>query len=443
MAVSPARAAAFDILIRVEQEEAYASELLHSRRCEELSPADHGLTTELVMGVLRWRSWLDSLISHYSSIGLAKLDQEVLVALRLAAYQMAVLERVPKRAAVHESVELVKRARKRSAAPFTNAVLRKLSAARLRPPEHSFEGNEVQTLAETTAHALWLVEQWTKEFGLDTARRICAHNQRSPETSIHIFDRSAIDELTREGITLGPGILLRSAQRVLSGRLVATRAFREGRVFVQDEASQLVALLIGNAFNILDCCAAPGGKTRLLAERNPDAKILAVELHAHRARLLRKRVSVPNVHVVNADIRELAVSQLFDRVLVDAPCSATGTLSHHPEIKWRLKPEDLADLRSRQAAILQAAMRHVAPKGMLIYSTCSLEREENEEVVDSALNGQASFRVVDCSRELDQLRSQGELVWPEPASLTCGPFLRTIPGIHNCDGFFAAILQKK
>jgi len=443
MAVSPARAAAFDVLIRVERENAFASEVLHSRHYEKLSLPDHGLATELVMGVLRWRSWLDSVISRHSSLELTKLDLEVLVALRLAVYQMVFLERVPKRAAVHESVELVKRARKRSAVPFANAVLRRLSSAELRPPELTSQPNEPAAVASALAHPLWLVERWAREFGLDTARQICAYDQRTPETAVHVSDPSAIDELTQDGVLLGPGVLLSSARRVLSGRIVASRAFREGRVFIQDEASQLVALLVGRAASILDCCAAPGGKTRLLAERNSEAKILAMELHAHRARLLRERVPVQNVKVVNADICEFPVSQLFERVLVDAPCSGTGTLSHHPEIKWRLKPEDLADLQARQVAILQAAMRHVAPGGMLVYSTCSLEREENEDVVQAALSGQSSFRIASCSGELERLRSEGEVIWPEPASLTCGPFLRTIPGIHACDGFFAAILQRR
>jgi 16S rRNA (cytosine967-C5)-methyltransferase len=165
-------------------------------------------------------------------------------------------------------------------------------------------------------------------------------------------------------------------------------------------------------------------------------------LHAHRARLLRKLVPASNVEVINADVLDFTAGATFDRVLADVSCSGTGTLAHNPEIKWRLKPGDLADLQGRQLAILRAAMHRVAAGGRLVYSTCSLEPEENEEVVAKALSGQTEFSVLDCRLELQQLRSKGELAWSDLDSLTSGPFLRTIPGVHPCDGFFVAILQK-
>jgi 16S rRNA (cytosine967-C5)-methyltransferase len=180
----------------------------------------------------------------------------------------------------------------------------------------------------------------------------------------------------------------------------------------------------------------------MLAERNPSALIVAGELHPHRARTLRKLVTAPNVHVIAADVRKLPVTAFFDRVLADVPCSGTGTFARNPEIKWKLKPEDLADLQHRQVAILQSAMQRVASGGTLVYSTCSLEKEENSAVVEKALIADDSFRVLDCQLELERLRSQGELQWQDIDSLTCGPYLRTIPGVHPCDGFFAAILQK-
>jgi 16S rRNA (cytosine967-C5)-methyltransferase len=235
---------------------------------------------------------------------------------------------------------------------------------------------------------------------------------------------------------------LTSAYRVVSGDLTHTHAFREGRIAIQDEASQLVSLLVGQGSHILDCCAAPGGKTRILAEHSPNGTIVAIDLHPHRARMLRKLVGAANVQVIAADVRALPVMSLFDRVLADVPCSGTGTLARNPEIKWRLKPEDLADLQTRQLAILQAAMQRVSPGGRIVYSTCSLENEENSDVVERALHSDQSFHVMDCGVELGQLRSQGELRWQDLDSLTDGPYLRTIPGVHPCDGFFAAILEK-
>jgi len=450
MPVSPARAAAFDILLRVERESSYASELLHSAAYKRLSASDHALATELVMGVLRWRSRLDDEIAAAAAQPISRLDVEVLICLRLAVYQLRWLDRIPARAAIHESVELVKRSRKRSAAPFVNAVLRKLAAAPQKPEAVPDENASPEILAGFFAHPLWMVERWAREYGRSAARRICKHNQSIPVTAIRLRTATANAELNQEGITLAPGALLASARRVQSGDIAKTRCFRAGQIVIQDEASQLVAALVGHKLRIgtkiLDCCAAPGGKTLAMADYNPGAAILALELHPHRARLLRKLLrssdTADQIHIVAADARHLPTSQRFERVLVDVPCSGTGTLARNPEIKFRLKPGDLAELRQRQSAILRSVLAQVAPGGRLIYSTCSLEKEENEDVIEQALAENDSFRLLDCRAELDRLKAAGELTWPDPLSLTRGPYLRTIPGIHPCDGFFAAILEK-
>jgi len=442
MSTSPARGAAFDVLFRVERNDSYASELLHSTQLSKLSSTDHALTTELVMGVLRWRSFLDDEISRFSSKSIDKLDLEVLTALRLAAYQLLFLDRIPGRAAVHESVELVKRARKGSAAPFANAVLRKLASASAAKDLQQDDASTAAALSRKLAHPLWLAQRWERHFGLDRARQICSYDQHAPATAFCLTDASTEENLKSDGIDLAPGQLISSARRIRAGNVSITRAFAEGRVAIQDEASQLVALLVGKGSKILDCCAAPGGKTRVLAERNPKSGIVALELHEHRSRLLRQLVSAKNVEVITSDVLSFNASAGFDRVLADVPCSGTGTLAHNPEIKWRLKLEDLADLQGRQLAILRAAMRQVSSGGRLIYSTCSLEPEENEEVVEKALSKEPLFRVVDCRVELEQLRAEGELVWSDLDSLLSGRFVRTIPGVHPCDGFFVAILQR-
>jgi 16S rRNA (cytosine967-C5)-methyltransferase len=450
-AVSPARAAAFHILLRVERESSYASELLHAHTYDCLTVVDHSLTTELVMGVLRWRSLLDSQISESSAQPLAKLDPEILTALRIAVYQLGWLTRVPARAAINESVELVKRARKRSAAPFVNAVLRKLSTRLAQPPtapQLATSYSSADALATASAHPLWLVERWAQAYGLASARSICQHNQSIPVTAIRLRRPEAEDQLRAEGIELAPGALLASARRVLQGDVTRTAAFRAALCVIQDEASQLVASLVGAGERILDCCAAPGGKTTAIADRNPNASVTAVDLHPHRARLLRNLLARPaetgssNVQVIAADARTLPFSAKFDRVLADVPCSGTGTLARNPEIKWRLTPADLTDLQARQLAILRAAMAQVASGGRLIYSTCSLEKEENEVVIELALADDASFRIIDCGGELSSLHHEGILIWPDSVSLTQGPYLRTLPGVHPCDGFFAAILEK-
>lgn len=438
--ISPARVAAFDILLRIARENAYASELLHSARYSSISPADHRLATEITMGVLRWRSRLDEEISRFSSQPFHKLDPEVRESLRIAAYQLLYLDRIPASAAINESVELVKRARKKSAAPFVNAVLRKLTKRDVGPAPAEPTNNS-PALSRRFAHPNWLVDRWIAQFGAEATARICTYDQQPPATAIRLRDPAAEQELRDAGVTLSPGALLSSARIVNSGDITRTAAFRQGRVVIQDEASQLVAALVGYGSQILDCCCAPGGKTSILADRNPSSLVLAVELHPHRARLTHKLVGQSNVRVISADARHLPISARFDRILVDVPCSGSGTLARNPEIKWRLKPEDLADLQSRQLAILNSAMQRVAPGGRLVYSSCSLEHEENADVVERALAQNGDFRVLDVRGELETLCGTGDLVWPDVSRLVDGPYLRTLPGIHPCDGFFAAIIE--
>jgi 16S rRNA (cytosine967-C5)-methyltransferase len=409
------------------------------------------------MGVLRWQSLLDRRLAAASSQKIERLDGEVLAALRLGVYQLQFLSRVPARAAIFESVELVKAARKRSAAPFVNAVLRKIAGA---GAEDIFaeigKSHDSMTLAQNAAHPPWLVARWSEHYGLEATRQICIQDQTVPGTTIHIHDDEArVDqvnqisrtdaELAAAGVQLSPGRLLSAARRVLSGDVTGTRAYLEGRISIQDEASQLVALLVGRGEEILDCCAAPGSKTALIARRNPRAKVLATELHLHRARLLQNLNRLPNVQVVAADARHLPFSPsfTFDRILADVPCSGTGTLAGNPEIKWRLKVEDLHDLQLRQLAILKSALAQLAIGGRLVYSTCSLEHEENEAVVEAALEGTAEFKVADLKGELEQLRQCGEMCWEDIASLLAGPYLKTIPGVHPCDGFFAALIERR
>jgi len=424
------------------------------------------------------------------------MDREVLNALRLGVYQLLLLDRIPRHAAINESVELVKRARKRSAAGMANAVLRKVADS------HSLENSRVsQNRREVghpkflLSHPQWLVQRWERTYGSEFAEQICEYDQAAPETVLRFlnsqFDRqkairrssssadldassfsdqigpaaqgppvaavptldgrdslgassptTALDQHAADGIEFGQGKLLCCAALVKSGEITRTKVFREHSVVIQDEASQLVALLVGTGRNILDCCAAPGGKTRIIAERNPNQRVIAMDLHPHRARLLRKLVSEPNVLVVAGDARRMPFAKKFDRILVDAPCSGTGTLARNPDIKWRLTPEDIVRLHAYQIEILITAMQHVTPGGRIIYSTCSLEPEENEIVVQAAIEAEPSFKVIDCRDELQRLRDDGELAWSNTDSLLSGRYLRTIPGVHPCDGFFAAILVK-
>jgi 16S rRNA (cytosine967-C5)-methyltransferase len=440
VAVSPARIAAFNILLRVERESAYAVELLHGFLLDELSPVDRNLATEIVMGVLRWRSALDEAIAYLSFTPFRKLDFEVLTALRMGVYQKQFLAKVPAHAAVNETVELVKQAKKVSAAGLANAVMRKVKSAAYDPRASNLTG--VEYLSSALAHPRWLVERWMKELGDINAKLVCEYDQRIPATVLRISGAEGEALLLDQGIQLASGALMATARVVTSGDLTATQLFRDGQVSVQDEGSQLVAALVGKGRRILDCCAAPGGKTAAMATRLPEAEIVASELHPHRATLLRRLAPQQNVEVITADALNLPYGADFDRVLADVPCSGTGTLARNPEIKWKLKPEDILDLQTRQIGILRAAMRHVSPGGRLVYSTCSLEPEENEQVIASCLPANSEFKIIPVRTELQRLRESGELVWNNIDELINGDFLRTIPGVHPCDGFFAAILER-
>jgi 16S rRNA (cytosine967-C5)-methyltransferase len=440
VAVSPARVAAFNILLRVERESAYAVELLHSALLNGLSPIDRNLATEIVMGVLRWRSVLDETIARLSFTPFRKLDFEVLTALRMGVYQKQFLTKVPAHAVVNETVELVKQAKKTSAAGLVNAVMRKVKSAAYDPRASKL--GDVEYLSAALAHPKWLVERWVAFFSHDIAQKICEYDQRIPATVLRLNSPEDEALLAEQNIQLALGALMATARVVTCGEVSATQTYRNGKIAIQDEGSQLVAALVGKGRRILDCCAAPGGKTAAMATRLPQAKIVATELHPHRAALLRRLVPQQNVEVVTADALALPYGADFDRVLADVPCSGTGTLARNPEIKWKLKQEDLLNLQSRQVAILKAGMRYVSPGGRLVYSTCSLEPEENEQVISASLTRASDFKIIPVRTELQRLRESGELVWKHSDDLISGDFLRTIPGVHPCDGFFAAVLEK-
>ena len=434
--MSPARKAALLVLLRVERESSYAVELLHSPLLEDLSSVDRNLAQEIVLGVLRWQSLLDASFAGLVIKSLRKLDLEVRIALRMGVYQLAFLDRIPRHAIVDETVELVKRARKGSAAGMVNAVMRKLAMQR-----HCLTAGG-KGLAFDYAHPQWLVERWVAQFGLEKTHAICAYDQQVPATALRIAAPEQEDELHAEGVHLAPGALMKNARIVTSGDVTRTKLFTSGRIAIQDEGSQLVAAFVAGGSRILDCCAAPGGKTAAIAMAQPEARIFATDIHPHRARVLRQIASQPNVHVFAADARQLPFTTDFDRILADVPCSGTGTLARNPEIKWRLKPEDLADLQARQIAILTSALQHVAPGGRIVYSSCSLEAEETEDVISAVLKTANEFQVLPMSEELLRLKNSGALVWPDVETLLSGSFLRTIPGVHPCDGFFAAILER-
>ncbi len=443
-AISPARKSAFQVLMAVEREHSHSDDLLRGKAVEALSPADRNLATALVLGVLRWQIRLDHQLQVLLKRPHAKLDPEVLIALRLGAFQLLHLDRIPARAAIDESVELAKQAGHRFASGMVNAVLRKLAA----DPWFDFSEETAANLALAQAHPAWMVERWAEHFGLAAARDLCRHGQNQPALAIRIASPAVEEELAAAGVSLEPGKLLTAARTVTAGDLIATAAFREGRVRLQDEGSQLVAEFAGGGSTILDCCAAPGGKTLILAERNPQARIVACESNAQRFEQLRKRLADlgERVECRLADVSLLPEDSVFDLVLADVPCSGTGTLGRNPEIRHRLRPEDLARQAERQRAILHVALRAVRPAGRVVYSTCSLEPEENEQVISSVLEQTSNARLISIASRIEALLAEGILTASGAerlqATLTPEGMLRLLPGVFNTDGFFIAAIEK-
>ena len=453
--ISVARKIAYEVLSRVEAEGAYASDLLHSELGARVKPEDAGLATELVMGVLRWRRLLDFLLERQLKKPAARLDLPVALALRIGLYQLRFLERIPPRAAVNESVELVKSARKTSAATLVNAVLRR-TADEARVPATKFVP-QAAPLAERLgilhSHPTWMVERWLERLGEEQTIVLLEANNRARRLSCALHDVTRRDEifaaLQNAGLRVGPGNILQSAFAVSGGSPTRSESFRTGAISIQDEASQTIPLLLDtqSGDRVLDLCAAPGGKTPpLVRAAGANGIVVAADRHAHRLRAMReqfKRVALTQVRLVELDAASpLPFGILFNRILVDAPCSGTGTLARHPEIRWRLNPEQLAGFHALQTSLLRSALQQLAPGGRLVYSTCSMEPEENEQVVDEVLRGTKGFQR-DITNEA--ARSLNDKLLPGfKAESLFNPdgYFRSTPSALETDGFFAAVITK-
>lgn len=438
-AVSPARAAAFDILKAVERGKAHSDDLLRAPKIARLSTADRHLATAIVLGALRWQLWLDKQIQPLLTRPNARLDAEVRIALRLGAYQLLFLDRIPARAVIDESVELTKQAGHRFASGMVNAVLRKLAASL----------TAIEAPDALAAYPAWMVERWTCFFGEAATRDLCVYGQSPAEHTLRIANPAVEAELTSKGIQLEPGSFLTSSRHVVSGDLTAVAAAHgDTRVRLQDEGSQLVAEIAGCGAAILDCCAAPGGKTLILAERNPHARIVACESSEPRLVQLQQRLAWlgDRVDYRLADSALLTDEAAFDLALVDAPCSGTGTLGRNPEIRHRLHLDDLPRQAERQRAILAAALRAVRPGGRVVYSTCSIEPEENEQIVASVLAEMPAARALPIEARVDAMRREDILTSfgadKLRSCMTGEGYLRLLPGALGTDGFFVAVIER-
>lgn len=425
--ISPARLAAFNVLQQVETG-AFSSILLAAEE-PQLQPADRALCHELVLGVLRRRLQLDKTAEHYSKRRFESLDPAVRIALRLGLYQLRFLTRIPASAAVNESVSLVRRARLSSATGFVNALLRRA----IREPNYdpvTEASDPLERISLDTSHPRWLVERWARAFGVEEAEAFAAANNMVPPTAFRVVrNRAGQDDvlarLSSAGAVLESSQVAEAAWRVAGATSLVRELSTQGQIYLQDEASQRVAEIIDvrRGELALDLCAAPGGKTTLMADRAGDgARIIASDRSATR---LATVIATSRLHGLTS-IKPLLVDAgeklpfeagVFDRVLIDAPCSGTGTLRRNPEIRWRLSAGDIGEFALKQKRFLVNAAAVVKGGGRLVYSTCSVEREENEEVVEEFLAQETSF----------------ELEMTE----------RTWPHREGSDGFFIAVLKHR
>lgn len=427
MKVSPARTAAFDILLRIETERAFSSVLLPIAETG-LSAADRSLCHELTLGTLRRQIYLDRVIDHFAAK--KKLDDEIRIALRLGLYQLSFLDRIPEYSAIDESVNLVQRAKKTSAKGFVNAILRRYSRERA---ELVFTG-EIDRISVDTSHPAWLIEKWANDLGLVRANEVAVSNNEISNSAFRVVDQAVFND---EPNKASPSAFVENCFLVdrIDERLLELA--EAGRIYFQDEASQMVAASVDvpPGGNFLDVCAAPGGKTGLIANRHAGKidLVAAGDLYGHRVEMLRDnchRQGADNVAILqyNAELGLPFELESFDTVLVDAPCSGTGTIRHNPEIRYFLRPNDFEGLAAKQLLIVTNASKLVKRGGTVTYSTCSLEPEENEAVCLRFLSENVDFRLI-----------RPDL--PERFH-TEGAFARTWPDRDGMDGFFVAVFRR-
>lgn len=451
MTVAPARRSAFEILRRVETESAYASVLLAALDAQ-MREDDRALCHELVLGVLRRKLWLDKTVEHFGERKIGKLDLAVRLALEVGLYQLRFLTRVPASAAVNESVNFVRASRVKSAAGFVNAVLRRAT----REPDYDPVAaivDPIQKLSIETSHPSWLIERWVQAFEFDEAAAFARANNQAAPTAVRLTAKASRDNGAAErvvqnlrdaGAEVIASQIAPDSWRVIGASNVVRELADDGLIYLQDEASQLLAHLINVEPNqrILDLTAAPGSKATHIAALAPSAAIVAGELHRHRVETMR-RLAVKQGARINVLVHDATkplpfTNESFDRVLLDAPCSGTGTLRRNPEIRYRLGPDDISELAEQQKQMLACAAAVVRPGGRLVYSTCSVEPEENEQVIDNFAANNPSFKRIDLSTTSSSFT-------PHPSALPSHPsfeHLRLWPHRQGSDGFFIGAYER-
>ncbi len=417
--ISPARISAYEILLKIDKDKAFSSVLLPSYE-ENLQPKDRGLCHEITLGVLRRKLYLGKIIEQFFN---KKLDIEVRIALEIGLYQILFLDKIPIYSAINESVNLVRRAKKNSAKGLVNAILRKVSRE---VPELLFT-DEIERISIETSHPKRIIEKWISQFGYDETEKLANKNNETPKLSYR-FTAKTTDAVKKSV----------ENEEVDNRRDFLRELAENGKLYFQDEASQFVAKAVDLKFGevFLDLCAAPGSKATFIANdsfKNNNI-VVAGDFYWNRVKVLweschKQGVDFVNVVQYNAEYNLPFAEESFDVILLDSPCSGTGTIRHNPEIRYHLTEKDFTELATKQVKLLKNAARYLKRGGRIIYSTCSLETEENENVINRFLNKTSEFQI-------NAPKIASEFVTDEN-------FARTFPPRDDIDGFFIAELIRQ
>ncbi len=447
-----ARDTALDILIRVEQNQSYSNlELNRTLKQSDLDRKDKGLVTELVYGTLTRQNTLDWMISRFVQKDLHKLDRWVHQLIRLSFYQIYYLDKIPARAAVHEAVEIAKKRGNRGIAGFVNGVLRNF----LRHPEKITIPQSwplSRRLSIELSHPEWMISRWLRHYGEETTRKMAEANNNPPSLSVRVnrlkADPAQIYELWVEQFgdsqvrrsPLVPECILLSR----SGQVLESDEFKQGIFTVQDESSALVGRIVNprEGSEVLDACAAPGGKTTHMAElMNNRGQIIAADIHEHKKALISQqaeRLGISIIEPITADalqLTEVLAGKTFDYVLLDAPCTGFGVIRRKPDLKWRKQKQDIDTIADIQRRMIREAAQLVKPGGILVYSTCTVEPEENEWLVRQFIDENPAYK----------LDPEGLSHLPESVRLfeDAGQgIIQILPHHFESDGFFIARMKR-
>lgn len=408
------REIALKTLYKIDKEQAYSNIALNEeikQNREKLTEKDIGLISEIVYGVTTWKLTLDEIIKKYSKIKLKKISPWILNILRMGVYQIVFLDKIPKSAAVNESVNLAKRYGHSSSSNFVNAILRKVEK---NDYEELFEiSNDVERISKTTSMPEWIVRELLKNNNIESVKKICENSNLKPKTTIRVnalktTKEDLIKKLNENNIQFkeaninekmaGDFLILNKVKNIENLDL-----FKNGYFTIQDISAGLTAKILNPQPDeiVLDACSAPGGKTTYIAELMKNKGIIeAWDIHEHRTKLVEKNAKRLGINIIKTQVKDATIcdeslNEKFDKILLDVPCLGIGVIKRKPDIKWQRKVEDIKEITKTQATILENCSRYLKKGGSLVYSTCSILKEENEDIISNFLSKQTDFEIAE------------------------------------------------